>query len=144
MKKFLTILFFAAILLAVVPALPAEAAAGLIPCSGVDCDLCSLVQLGQNIVNFLVYFSTLLATILVAYAGFKMLTSADNPGAISSAKKLFWSVLWGFAILLSAWLILDTIMRVLFENSDLRKTEYGRPWNEILCNFASDAPTPLP
>lgn len=115
-------------------------AQNLIPCSGPDCDLCSFVQLGQNIINFLVYFSTLLATVLFCYAGFKMLTGADNPGAITKAKKLFWTVLWGFALLLAAWLILDTAMRLLFEDSELRATEFGRPWNEILCQFQNGAP----
>lgn len=141
MKRIFPIILAIAVFWIAVPVPAAEAQMNLIPCSGPDCDLCSLVQLGQNIVNFLVYFSTLLATILFAYAGFKMLTSGDNPAGITTAKKLFWSVLWGFALLLAAWLILDTIMRVLFENSELRATEYGRPWNEILCEFESEAPT---
>lgn len=121
---------------------PALAAGGLVPCDGPDCDICSIVSLAHNGLNFLILAATLIATILFAYAGYEMLVNADNSGAISKAKGIFTDVLIGFVILLASWLIIDTVMRVLFTDSQLGA---GRPWQDILCSYRSQPPlTPPP
>ncbi len=120
------------------------AAGGLVPCDGPECDICSFVALGQKILNFLVYASVLIATIMFTYAGIEMLIHSDNSGAISQARHTFMNVLIGLVAILAAWLIIDTVMRVLFTyNNGFEGTAgYGKPWEDILCAYQSEPPPP--
>lgn len=89
---------------------------GIIPCgqNGPDCDFNDLLELGQNILRLLVVLSIPAAVIAFSYAGFLFLTAGGNSGQISRAKGVFWNVLIGFIVILSAWLIVFTISSVLF------------------------------
>lgn len=98
-----------------------------------DCDvqggcqsICDLAQLIQNIINDGIILATFLAAVLFAWAGFRMLTAGGDAHQIASAKKVFSAVFVGFLIVLSAWLIVDTIMKTLLSNG----SQLG-PWNEI-------------
>lgn len=114
---------------------------GLVPCSGPECDLCSLVSLAHNLMNFLVIVSVIIATIMFMWAGFMYLTHADNPGKRTEGTKIFVNVFIGLIAILAAWLIVDTVMKVLFADSELNQDRVGRPWQDILCEFSSETPT---
>jgi len=113
----------------------------LVPCDGVNtvCDLCQLIKLGDNILNFLIAVSVILAVIGFAWAGFRMMTSAGNMGQVESAKAMFTNIIIGLIVLLAAWIIVDTLMKMLL-NNELDKAikdqnityEFGL-WNEITC-----------
>jgi hypothetical protein len=94
---------------------------------GEDCSFCNLLWMGQKIINFFIYLSVVVATFLFTYAGVLYMTSAPNPGNIEKAHKIFWNVLIGLIVVLGAWLIVDTVMKVFYSESD-----FG-PWNAILC-----------
>lgn len=98
----------------------------LVPCSGPDCNFCSIVTLVQNIINWLFGFLTLVAVILLVVAGFKLVTSAGNPNAWETAKKMLTNVIIGFIIIMAAWLIVDTIMKAL-----LAPDSGMGPWNSF-------------
>lgn len=85
---------------------------GLIPCDGVNvkCDFLKLIELAGNVIDFLITVSTFLAVISFMYAGFLYLTAGGNEGKIKQAHSIFWKVLWGFIIILSAWLIVELII----------------------------------
>lgn len=123
------------------------AQSGLVPCDGPECDICSFVQLADNLIDFLVYASTLIATIMFAYAGYELLTSGGNPSARSSAKSIIQNVLIGFVAILASWLIIDTVMKALFTDSELATDTTlvgtGKPWQDILCSFQSVVPEHL-
>ncbi len=71
---------------------------------------------------------------IVIYAGLKLVVSAGNPSAMSDAKKMLTNVLIGFVIVLSAWLIVDTIMKALLNpNYESGEIEFG-PWNQLEAN----------
>ncbi len=96
----------------------------LVPCgtaSGVDnatsCNICSLATLTQNLINFLIMLSIPLSAALFAWAGILYFTSAANPGNISKAHKIFTSVFIGFAIALSGYLIVQTILNAFLNPS---------------------------
>ncbi|OGG71485.1 hypothetical protein A3A35_00980 [Candidatus Kaiserbacteria bacterium RIFCSPLOWO2_01_FULL_51_21] len=120
--------------------------AGIVPCGNNNtiCHICDITKLAQNIINFAVYFVTAMAIILFMYAGFKYATAAANPSQIEEAHKMFWNVLIGMIFVLGAWLIVDTIMKALFNEG-----KFG-PWNALQCVSAPDdsgffgrgAPTP--
>ncbi len=99
----------------------------IVTCNGPDCTFCSLVDLAQNILNFAIYLAVIGAALLFAWAGALYLTSAENPGQRTKAKKLFMSVAIGFVIMFSAWFLVDTLMRDL---TDGRFTD----WYRQLCN----------
>ncbi len=93
---------------------------GIVPCqnlvdrNGVTVDPCNFpafIKLIQNVMNFLIFDLALpLAALIFAYAGFLYLTSGANEHNRSKAKGIFWKVLVGFIIALSAWLIVKAVM----------------------------------
>ncbi|MBX4199135.1 pilin [Candidatus Parcubacteria bacterium] len=90
--------------------------ANLIVCNGTKADPCTyakLILLSQNLIQDLVIISTLLATAVFAYAGFKLLTSGGDPGALKEAKSIFMKVVIGYVWILAAWLIVYTITNAL-------------------------------
>jgi hypothetical protein len=67
------------------------------------------------------------AAILIAIAGFKLVTSGGNSGALSAAKETFTNIFIGFIILMGGWIIIDTFMKALVTGQ-----VYGI-WNQIQC-----------
>ncbi len=110
--------------------LPDVAAAQLVRCEGPDCDFCTIVESANYLINWLIGILIVLAVFLIALAGFKLVTSGGNSGALDEAKKMLSNALIGFIIVLAAWLIVDTIMKGLLPNQG---QILGRPWNTITC-----------
>jgi hypothetical protein len=135
---------FPTLLAALVFALPLLVSAQfgtLVPCDGPECQICNVVTLGQKIINFLVGIASFIAVLFFAYAGFQILTARGNSSKITEAWGIFTNVLIGFIILLSGWLIIDTIMKYAFEGKagepgselyEATKSSFG-PWNQIKC-----------
>jgi len=85
----------------------------LLQCTGTDCSLCNVVHLGNGLIKWLIGFLCLLFAVLIAWAGFELVTSGGNQRALDSAKDKLTSAIIGLIIVLAAWLIVDTIMRGL-------------------------------
>ncbi|MDO8482142.1 MAG: hypothetical protein Q7S75_03635 [bacterium] len=98
----------------------------IVTCDGVNCTICHLATVAQNVLNTGIFVAVFLSAILFAWAGFKYLTNVANPGGVNEAKSLFGSVLVGLLIILGAWLVIDTLMRTLVNPNAL----FG-PWNKI-------------
>jgi hypothetical protein len=81
----------------------------LVPCNGPDCTFNSLVQLANNIIDFIVYISVPVSAIMFAYAGWLYITSSTS-GNIEKAHKIFVSVGLGLLFILGAWLIVKAIL----------------------------------
>ncbi|HEX4799435.1 MAG TPA: hypothetical protein VFV22_02770, partial [Candidatus Paceibacterota bacterium] len=65
--------YLALLVLAIsVPTLIFAQSQGIVPCDGTDCTTGSVVTLANNILRFLIGISVLLATIMIAWGGFKM------------------------------------------------------------------------
>ncbi len=112
---------------------------GIVPCGDAGeqaCNFCDLVKLADNSLSFAVYFSVFVATLLFAYAGFLYVTAVGDTGKISTATGIFGKVVVGMIIVLTAWLVVDTVMKTFFDKSDLAEN-FG-PWNDIKC-----APRPV-
>ena len=101
-------------------------AASLIPCtntpdaSGVvkdPCDFNALLVLFSNVINFVVKDLALpLATITIIYSGFTYLTTAISDKK-AKARQMLLNVVIGFAVILAAWLIVNTIVKTLVDPS---------------------------
>lgn len=88
-------------------------AASLVPCNGTTtpCNFAAVITLIKNVVNFLLFgLAVPLAAISFAIAGVMILTAGGNTGQVEKAKEIFWNVLWGLIIALSAWLIVKAIL----------------------------------
>jgi len=99
-------------------------AQGLVTCSGPDCTFCSVVQLVDNIIQFVIILAIILATIGLAVAGVRLVVSQGNPAAVTAAKGTFFNVVIGIFIILIAWTLVDVVMKVLVGG------QFGM-WNEI-------------
>lgn len=96
----------------------------------------------QNIINFGISLGIIAATFALAYAGFVWMTGGSNPEARSKGRDMLLNVFIGLVILLTAWLVVDFIMKKLYVGEDGSK-DFG-PWNSILAATPGDeciAPT---
>jgi len=121
---------------------------GLVPCGygsgtivSTNCQFCELAVLIQNIINFAIGISIPIAMLLFAYAGF-LYATAGGGEKISKAHKVFSATGIGFAVALTGWLVVNTILNTLIsgymDNGSWfsikcvqRNTQYG-DLNQIL------------
>lgn len=88
-------------------------------CEGFGCTLSDLVGLVQTIINWIIMISAPVAMVMFAYAGILMVTAGGNEGQIKKAQGIFKNVAIGFAIILSAWLIVYTIISAFLGDVNL-------------------------
>jgi len=102
--------------------------AKLLPeCSGADCTFCDFIQLGQNVINFLTQnIAFPLAVAFIIYGGIMMMVNSGNPGKLKENLGIIWSAVIGIAIMLSAWVILNTFFHLM-------TGELNWPWYSIQC-----------
>lgn len=119
-KIFSSVLLSLIIMMMLVPVYIFAADSGtgtIIPCDGVTvpCTFPKLVELGSNLITYLVYLSIPLAAIAFARAGFLYMTAGGSQGKVEKAKELFIKVAWGFFFVLAAWLIVNLITKALLK-----------------------------
>jgi hypothetical protein len=114
------------LMMAFAPFAASAAIPTIVPCDGVDCNICDIAKLAQNLINAGIYIAIFLSAILFAYAGWQYMTAGGEPGKASEGKRIFWNVGVGLALILAAWLIIDLIMKVLVDQG----ATFG-PWNEV-------------
>ncbi len=125
---FFQILFVLGILFSVAP-VPVEAA-GIIPCglSNDDtttattdesrpCTVCHIVVAGNNVIKWGTGIMGVIAiTVLFAMAVLYVVSAGDE-GMMKTAKGGIWAALIGFTVMLSAWLIVNTVLSVLADTT---------------------------
>ncbi|MGE5541393.1 MAG: pilin [Bacillota bacterium] len=98
----------------------------------------------QRAINLGVTLGVIAATIALVFAGATWMTASGNPEARSKGRDMLINVFIGLFILLSAWLVVDFIMKRLYDSK-----EYG-PWHSILKTDAANlcinqtTPTKIP
>ncbi|MBI5079350.1 hypothetical protein HZB06_01575 [Candidatus Wolfebacteria bacterium] len=123
-------LFIFVFLFAVLTFASSTANADLLPCTGLGCaklGFCGFGMLGKNIIDFMLYTLVMpLAAIMIVYGGIMMMIAGGNESRFASGKSAATSAVIGLVIALLAWLIVDTIIKVITGGS------FG-PWNKISC-----------
>ncbi len=93
----------------------------LVTCGNSTGDMCGyqdLVQLGKNILDFIVVLSIPIAAIGFSYAGYLYLTAGiEGEGNLKKAKDIFTKIFIGFVLIISAWLIVYTITSTLLDEN---------------------------
>ena len=122
-QKTARIFFLGMFLFSFFSPLPADGA-GLVPCGqnvndpatdideSAKCTMCHLVVAGNGIINWLMGIMTILAIAIVFAMAIYYIISAGNQGMMETAKSGIKAALIGFAVMLSAWLIVNTTLRI--------------------------------
>src|SRR3989344_1563820 len=120
----------------------------LVPCgtsaNPAECTRCDLFRLFKNIIDFVhVGLMPPVAAILFVWGGFLILMGGANPGWITQGRTIFWNTFMGVVILSSSWLITNTIINSLADES---VTNPNAPWYQFECRetVAQQPPAPQP
>jgi hypothetical protein len=119
----------------------------LVPCgtsvNPTPCNRCDLLKLLKNIIDFtLIGLMPPAAAILFVWGGFLILMGGANPGLISKGKSIFWNTAVGVAIISASWMITNTIIKSIANESITNPTT---PWYQLKCQvIASQPPAPQP
>lgn len=85
-----------------------------------NCDFQDLLNAVKKVVNFAVGFTLFFSVVVIAFAGFKYMTSGDNASKRTEANKMLLSVAKGIVFILAAWLIVSLILRALQVDSPIQ------------------------
>jgi amino acid transporter len=121
--------FFAALLLTGVFLLPfLVSAAGLVPCQGLGCNYCHLMQLGERIINFMIMISLPIAVVAIVAGGIFMIISGGSEAKFKQGKDIVTAAVIGVILALISWLIIGTIFQIIADPG-----KFPTPWNKLQC-----------
>jgi hypothetical protein len=80
---------------------------------GGGCDFTDLIVLINDIIKWIISIATSIFTIMAVYGGFLYMTSGTSIGDKEKARKILWSTITGFIIILCSWLIVYTLLNIL-------------------------------
>ena len=78
-----------------------------------DCGSCELIQLINNVIQFILVIGSSVVTLIFIYAGFLYLTAGGNSSNIGKANSIFGNVAIGYVIILGSFLAVDLFFATL-------------------------------
>lgn len=104
---------------------PLQADAALVACGlsngtaaeMAPCTLCHLIKLGADVIAWIMQIMTIVAVAAIFAMGILYIVSAGNQSMMQKAKGGIWAALIGFALVLSAWLIVNLVLTLLADNA---------------------------
>ncbi|MEK7506125.1 MAG: hypothetical protein AAB572_00790 [Patescibacteria group bacterium] len=90
------------------------------------CSLCDGLQVAINIVNGLTTAAIVIATAMIIYGAVRLMLSGGSEQMFKDAKGTITSAVIGLAIVLGAWLIINTVIHIISGNVNF-------PWASIKC-----------
>ena len=107
---------------------------GLVSCN-INCNVCDLIQTGDNILRFLVEISFILVVAAIVWGALIIMTSGGNKNQFEKGKKTLLTALTGLLIVLVAWVFIHTILRVLAGDNLYQGSFQNWVWSEIPCHI---------
>jgi hypothetical protein len=102
-------------------------------CNACPCNYYAVLQLLQNLMNAGVAMGIIAFIVVIVYAGASFMLNPTNPESRSRAKSMLLNVVIGMLIVLTAWLVVDFIMKIVYNPSAIvAGSDAFGPWNEIL------------
>lgn len=98
-------------------------------CPNNVCGWCDLIQLGKNIIDFLIGpmgVLPILAVAFIIYGGIMLMVQSNKPEKLQANRQIIWSAVIGVVIALASWVILNTFFHLL-------TGEISWPWDQIKC-----------
>ncbi|MEK7602149.1 MAG: pilin [Patescibacteria group bacterium] len=86
----------------------------------------------QNLLNLGVSLSAMLAVLIIAYAGTLLIFNPTKPEYRTQAKGMLANVAIGMVIVLASWLIVDFVMKIVYNPGAVFSGNVIGPWNDIL------------
>lgn len=118
------------------------AASSFFPCSGFDCTLCDLGIVINNLIKLAVEFGAAAATVAVLAGGAMIAFMGDQSSWREKGKQTIFGAVIGLAIVLSAWVLVDSVFKVLVGDTGEQTNKIGQPWNQLQCpSFANPTTT---
>lgn len=93
-----------------------------------------VLQVVQNIIRVMIAIGFVMAAFAIIYAGFTWMTSGGSAEKRSKGKNLIINVIVGIVVILTAWLVVDFIMKSL-----TKQDEGMGPWNNMLSGQGASA-----
>lgn len=91
--------------------------------------MCHSVQLINEVTAWLVGLLSVVAAVMFVIAGLRIVTAQGNPSVLKDAKSMIVNVAIGFVIVLTAWLLIDLLLKTLLGDGEVA----AGPWNTIAC-----------
>lgn len=125
--------------------LPLSAQAALVPCgtsaNPEPCTVCHIAVMGNNIITYALRIMTYVGIAVIVAMGILYIVSTGDEGMMKTAKGGIVAALVGFAILLGAWLMVNTTLRILSVESIEGLTISSRGFG-FTCDTASSVNSP--
>ena len=102
---------------------------GIVTCSGPDCNVCSFVNLINEVVNWLISLGVLAVVIRFVILGVRMVISAGSTN-LDKIKEIASDTVIGFLLILGAWLFIDTVLKLTTTTGGLEA------WGVVECGGA--------
>lgn len=116
-------------------------------CGALPLDWGCVLQVLQNLIQFAVSLGVILCVLWIAYAGFSLMASGGSPEARSQGKARIMNAIVGILVILSAWLVVDFVMKTLYNPQTTLDGGVFGPWNSILAdnggNYCIQPHTPV-
>ncbi|KKU91601.1 MAG: hypothetical protein UY23_C0001G0207 [Candidatus Jorgensenbacteria bacterium GW2011_GWA1_48_11] len=90
------------------------------------CNLCDALIVASNIIQYLWYISTSIATAMIVYGALRLMIAGGSEDAVQKSKSIMTNAVLGLIIALAAWAIVNTILHLLAGSLNF-------PWNQIQC-----------
>lgn len=91
-----------------------------------------VLQTIQNATNFAVSVGAILVVVAIAYAGALLILTPTNPGNREIARGAVTKAVVGLIVVLSAWLVVDFVMKMVYNADAMAGNVSLGPWNGIL------------
>ena len=107
-------------------------------CKGSAPDWGCVLATVQNLINFMVSLGFIIFVFAIAYAGLTFMASPVNAHAREMGRTVMLNSVIGLAIVLSSWLLIDFVMKILYKpDTQVNGAAIG-PWNSILAGGEED------
>ena len=140
MKK-IAILF--ALLLLMLVAAPVALAANppethFVTCQGDACNLCELIHMSVRILNFFIkWLIPLVAAMLIAFGGFRMVINQGNSDVAEQAKAIITAAVVGLVIIYGGWAMVDLFLSRINYNAANPNVK----WYNVPCSIQTSITT---
>ncbi len=103
-----------------------------------ECSLCDFMQLVRNVLNFILFLTMVSAGALFAWAGWLFATAGGSGANHTKAKNIFRNVIIGLVLVLGAYTIVNTLMKMLVDNN-FSAGEFITSWS-VICPAGGATP----
>lgn len=107
---------------------------GTCVCAGGAMDWGCILQVFQALLNLSVTVSVIVVTLLIAWAGLMFIMNPANPANRTKARNRLLNAILGMVLIFGSWILVDTIMKVLYNPDTAFNGQTFGPWNEIFDN----------